>query len=147
MTKLFPEYEQAIDDLLQEGIEYGRVITHEWLDKHLELDVSSPNYGFDKLSRFENFRNRLVEKYKIHLKNVKGEGYRILPPEEQTVSAVKETFKSISRTVRKGIFYLSNVDTTKLSSEQKKENTDALVRMSGLKGMVKKEKNLLLSDG
>lgn len=140
MVELFPEYKKAVQDLLSEEVSPGRIISHKWLDEKLMLDKEDPEYFFQKMSRFQEFRMELLTVHKIHLGNLRGKGYIIIAPEDQTESAVIGTMSDISKSIKKGALYLNNVDIGKLGDSDRKKNADALEKISALKSMFKKER-------
>jgi len=143
MISIYPEHKQAVIDIMEEGFFPGKLITHEWLKEHLKLNENDINYPFIKLSRVEAFKKELLENYKIHLDSVRGKGYRVVPPEEQTEVAVTNTMNGIQKNIKRGINYLQNVDIAKLTDIKKRENTDALGRIASISGMVKRERNII----
>lgn len=130
---------EAIESLINEGSNPGRIITNQWIDKALKLNKSDIDYQWKRLSRFEEFRARLLQENKIDLKNIRGQGYMIIAPEAQTKVAVDDTMRGIARTIQKGQTRVANVDVAKLSDDARKENADAMARLAGLGSMTKKQ--------
>lgn len=147
MADLYPDYKQAIKDVIEEGFYPGKLITHEWLEVHLKLDKSDSNYAFSKLSKVEAFKKELLEDYKIHLQSVRGKGYRVVPPEEQTENAMDITLSGVQKSLRKGMNHLRNVDTKRLNDFKKKENTDAMTRVAAMSSMFRREKKEIKKGG
>lgn len=136
---VYPDYEQAVLDLLKEGATPGKLITHAWLNQHLRLDVRAPDYEWKKLQGTVSFRQKLLVDHKIHLSSVRGKGYVLVAPENQTNVAVNEASTIIGKTIKTTVTRLTNVALEQLSDAKKKENTDALARMAALGGMTIKQ--------
>ena len=89
------------------------------------------------LSAFEMLREYLHVEKQIALATIRGYGYRVIPPADQTKWAENEGMDDIKAAARKLGVRLANVDLTELKDEQRKENADALARLSMLRGMVR----------
>jgi hypothetical protein len=135
---LYPDHRQAIADLIIEGVEPGKIISHEWLDQHLRLDRRSSDYPFKRLAGVEAFKTQLLVENKIHLHSIRGKGYIIVSPEDQTKVAVDEAMNGIRKSIQKGVLRLTNVDLERLSDDGRKENADAISRVAAIGGMVKR---------
>lgn len=136
---LYPDHRQAVADLISEGVEPGRIVTHEWLDQHLRLDRKLKDYPFKRLSGVEAFKTQLLVENKIHLQTIRGKGYVIVAPEDQTKVAVEDAMNGIGKSIQKGVLRLTNVDAERLSDDGRKENADALSRLAALGGMAKRQ--------
>lgn len=134
----YPDYKQAVSDFLNEKFEPGTIITHEWLDEHLRISKRDPNYGFKKMNRIANFRETLLVEHKIHLQNIRGKGYSVLPPADQTPQAMSDAMRVIGTTLVKTTTRLMNVDVNKLSDAERIKNDEAILRIAALRGMTKK---------
>jgi hypothetical protein len=145
--KLHPEWKQAIKDFLEAGFKEGDVITHEWLEAHFGMDALSDDEPlmladyqerqFTWLRNIESFRSELLEVHQIFLSSVHGEGYRIVPPYEQTGLAQEKFERDASKAYRKAANTLKNVRLVELTDAQRKENADAIAKLSMLRGMQK----------
>ena len=136
---IYPDHKQAVADLLHEGAEPGKLISHEWIDQHLRLDPNAKDYPFKRMSGVEAFKTQLLVEHKIHLQSVRGKGYMIVAPENQTRVAIEDAMAGIGKSIQRGVFRLTNVDAERLSDDGRKENTDALSRLAALGGMAKKQ--------
>jgi len=130
---------KAVDALLAAGLTPGKIITHFELEKILHLDRNAKDYPFKKLSRVQELRERILVEYKIDLKNIRGQGYMVVAPEEQTRLAIDDTIRGIGLAISKGYNRVVNTDVAKLTDESRKENTDAIARLAGLGSMTKKQ--------
>lgn len=135
---LYPDYRQAVADLISEGAEPGKIITHEWLDQHLKIDRNSKDYPFKRLSGVEAFKTQLLIENKIHLQTIRGKGYMIVAPEDQTKVALSDAMNGVGKCIQKGITRLTNVDVEMISGDGRKENADAISRLAALGGMAKR---------
>jgi hypothetical protein len=138
-TTIYPDHRQAVKDLLDEGVSPGKLIPHDWIDDHLRLDNKAHDYPFKRMSGLEAFKEELLVYHKIHLQNVRGKGYVIIAPENQTKVAVDEAMHGVGKSIAKGMMRLTNVDAERLTDDGRKENADALSRMAALGGMTKKQ--------
>ena len=136
---IYPDHKQAVIDLLAEGAEPGKLITHEWIDQHLRLNPSAKDYPFKRMAGVEAFKTQLLVEHKIHLQNVRGKGYMIVAPENQTRVAIDDAMSGIGKSIQRGVLRLTNVDAERLTDDGRKENTDALSRLAALGGMAKKQ--------
>lgn len=50
-AKKYPEYLQAVEDFLAANPTEGEIVTHEWLDEHLDLRPGTEGYAMRKMSR------------------------------------------------------------------------------------------------
>ena len=129
----------ALSKLVTEGIHPGKIITNAWIEEALGLNKSAKDYVWKRLQRFEEFRGRLLVEHKIDLKNIRGQGYMVVAPEDQTRIAMDDTVRGIGKAIQKGQARVTNVDIAKLSDESRKENADAMARLAGLGSMTKKQ--------
>lgn len=146
-TTLLPEWRQAVKDFLAAGFKEGDIISHAWLERHFEmapLDADQPilqadwsTRQFAWLRNIEAFRSELLEKHQIFLGNVIGQGYRLVPPREQTSVAQDKFERDARKSYRKAATVLKNVRLNELSDSERKENIDAIARLAMLRGMHK----------
>lgn len=146
---LHPRWKQAVADFLAGGFKPGDVITHEWLAAHFGMPlvddmakISAADYRarqFDWLATIELFKSELLMQHQIYLRSVYGEGYRWVPPGEQTGAAMKEFEQDARRAYRKAGVRLANVRYEELTDGQRQENVDAIARVSMLHSMHRKK--------
>jgi|SRR5580693_1647877 hypothetical protein len=89
------------------------------------------------LAQFVEFEEALLTEHQVALTNVRGVGYRIVPPHEQTAWAERHGIGEVRKAVRKLSDRLTNVDFVALGAEDRKANADALARLGMLGGMLK----------
>jgi hypothetical protein len=141
---LLPEWRQAVRDFLAAGFKEGDVVSHSWLEerfgmKKLEddrplLPVDWNARQFEWLRNIEAFRAELLEQHQIFLSSVFGEGYRLVPPREQTAIAQERFEREAKRSYRKAANTLKNVRIGELTESERKENLDAIARIAMLRG-------------
>lgn len=144
---LHPRWKQAVVDFLEAGFKPGDVIPHTWLAEHFGMPVLDDASAltvtqyrerqFEWLASMELFKADLLERHQIFLRSVFGEGYRWVPPGEQTGAAVKEFEQDARRAYRKAGLRLMHVRAEELTDAQRQENLDAIGRLSMLQGMHK----------
>jgi hypothetical protein len=146
-TTMLPEWRQAVKDFLAAGFKEGDIIPHAWLGQHFDmapLDAGRPILPADWSARqfawlrnVEAFRSELLEQHQIFLGNIIGQGYRLVPPREQTSVAQDKFERDARKSYRKAATVLKNVRLNELSDSERKENIDAITRLAMLRGMHK----------
>jgi len=144
---LLPEWRQAVRDFLSAGFKEGDIVPHAWLEQHFgmaKLDEDKPLLPadwsarqFDWLRNIESFRTELLEQHQVFLSSVYGEGYRLVPPREQSAIAQERFERDAKRSYRKAAATLKNVRLGELTEAERKENLDAIARIAMLRGMHK----------
>lgn len=145
---LLPAWRNAAAQLFSGRYTYGDEITHEELQEALRLPKPTgllkpeeyERWRLDLLSQVDALSDWLLEEKNMCLQSVQGRGYRIVPPSEQTEFAVKQGRKKIRSELRKMGRRLSFVDTSALTADQRRENADALARLSFMEQQFSKAK-------
>lgn len=142
---LYPAWKQAVEDFLSAGFKPGDVIPHEWLAQHFGMPplaetsrltaAQFQDRQFAWLANMEALKSELLEVHQIFLLSVQGEGWRWIPPHEQTKVAMKRFEREARKVFRQAGNRLSNVQQDALDDRQRKENVDAIARLSMLQGM------------
>lgn len=147
---IYPEYRQVAIDI-QERVKaegYGFLMSMEEL--HDALSIEQPKegtyatfreYAFKWLAAIEGLKEELIEN-NICLANERGQGYRVLVPNEQIEKIPKKHMEQARNQIRKAIRTLINVDENLLSEQLMKYRVDELSRMSALKTMMDKHKKI-----
>lgn len=147
-TKLYPAFKQAVL-MATSTYKYGDTIPLDWL--HKASEIKFPETGtkqeFEKkslefLAFIERFKELMLTEHKIALKNIRGEGYMLIHPRNQTPEAMKNLKKTIRRGFRKTEDMLTNIQRSMLSLQEKQENLEAISRVAAIVAFSKK-KNLL----
>lgn len=114
-------------DILQSEIlvtfKPGDLISHDWLQDKFNLKpVAIGNHTtteeliyainerqFKYMSLVEDMRWDLLENHNAYIRNIRGDGYMILPPREQTTYAYKEAINAIKKELKNAGKIMSNV--------------------------------------
>lgn len=144
-VKIFPAWKQAVQDFLAE-FSYGDIVPHEWLVQRFGLPEQNERMSaaafqarqFEWLACIEGFKATLLNEHQVLLHSVRGEGYRWVPPADQTNVAQREFERDASRVFRTAGSRLRNVRVAELTEAQRKENLDAGAKLVALRGMARK---------
>ena len=144
---LFPRWKQAVRDFMAE-FRYGDVASHDWLADHFGMpcvDAESAmsldefrDRQFEWLANIDAFKHELLECHQVCLQSVRGEGYRWVPPHEQTKVATDAFERDARRAFRSVNQRLTNIRAAELNDDQRRQNVDALAKVSALRGMSRK---------
>lgn len=153
-TKLHPAWKNAAAELFSGKYAYGDIVPHEELQAVLGLPKPTgkieveqyENWRLSLLSQVDALTDFLLEEKHICLRTVIGEGYMLVKPADQTSFAVKQGQKGLKSALQKMGRRLSFIDRTALSSEQAKDNADALARLSFLQQQVKRSRRIQMGD-
>ena len=137
--KLYPAWRQAVQECVG-AFDFGDLISKEWLQDALELP--RPAYGTPEemdawswsfLESVESFKDELLTEHKMALQNVRGKGYLIVMPAQQTAMALQDANRGMSKVMRKAEKVLSHVRFDQLNDSQIRENTDARSKIAALR--------------
>lgn len=135
----YPVWRQAALDAVA-TFAYGDTITHAWLAEHLEIATREGlmsvekhrQLDFEVLRKVDGFRDVMLSEHKRYLVNVRGHGYRIVAPPQQTGEAIRRLSVDVQRSVGKAMAALVHVNEQVLSLEDMRENADAKARVGWL---------------
>lgn len=135
----------AVAEFLNKGFNYGDLVSHEWLDYELKIPytetaVEKEQRDFTKLRRIKAFRQEILETHNIVLENVKGEGYKLIHPNDQAAHAVTEALRQAQNGMRYGSKVLKHARLDEMEPENRKRHIDADRKMAALSGMLSKER-------
>lgn len=140
----FPSWRQAVQDFLRE-FKYGDLVPHEWLAEHFgtpaideDESLTAGDYRrrqFEWLQNIESFKAELLRDHSVLLQAVRGEGYRWVPPHEQTRIAEDAFQKDAGRAFRSAAYKLKHVRLSELSDDQRRENVDAVTKLASMRSM------------
>lgn len=111
-------------EILVQSFTYGDVIPNEWLSDVFNLKL--PTYGskkqFDKyafefMGMLDGVKKFLLEEHKMYLRNVRGKGYLIVLPKQQSDVAVDILKRSISTEITKAFKAITNVNEALLTND------------------------------
>ena len=144
VVRIYPEWKNAVS-AAAERFQYGDLIDFEWL--HKNFDIQKPTkgtfdefqeYQFNFLAAVSGFQGELLEQYQMALENVRGKGYRVLKPKDQTQYAEKRFVEDTKRSLKKAISILNNIKFDALTDAERKENADAKGRIAAICSMSKR---------
>ncbi|WP_417585309.1 hypothetical protein [Pelagibacterium sp.] len=143
----YPLYKQAVQDFLAE-FAYGDMVSHAWLEEHFGMPTIGDSKQltaeqfrerqFEWLSNVEAFKSELLKDHQVCLQSVWGQGYRWVPPHEQTELAVTEFQRSAKKIFGAAGSKLRNLRVLELNNEQRRANMDAVAKFSALQVMATK---------
>lgn len=150
MTTLLPAWKQATKDFLAAGFAEGQVIDHDWFWTAfglVEPDAATPyalaeRARLDHVDAMSNLRRELLVNHQIDLRNVPGRGYEWVPVGKQTRTAFSDGMTEIHRGMRKMAARVVNVDHTRLSPAQAKENAEAQARIGKMAALMSSTRRL-----
>lgn len=130
---------------LLEEFNDGDTVSLHWLKEAFEIKepvtVSQAKvFQFKFLSCMDSLKSELLRKHKVALKSIRGEGYQLVPPHEQTDYAVRSGLKKMEKAITGTVDLLDHTRTDLLEADEQKRNTDALVKFSAIQGIMKKQK-------
>lgn len=123
----------------------GDLLSHDWLQWALMLPQPR-NIGeaqecqFINMHRVDLFRDYLLTEKNIALQNVRGKGYRIVPPHEQAQYAAETALTQVVKGLQRGSKLMTHTRVAILSDDEKKRHTDAEIRLSGLGQIVSRQR-------
>jgi hypothetical protein len=142
---LFPQWRQAAEDAA-EKFTYGDVMPKEWLIEHFGLEpprrgtaADFQKFQFDLLEAMDGFKEALLIEHKMALENVRGRGYRILQPNEQTAYTMRQFRIAVAREVRKAADLLQNVAADMLTQDEQRQNIDARGKLAAVHSFTRKQ--------
>lgn len=140
--KLHPAWRHALQTLLDEGLQYGRMIDKAYLASLFGLKQpvtarDQQQYDIEFMSMMSCLRAELLERHQIDLHTLWGRGQVVVTnPGEQTGLAVREGTADMQRAIVKMTRRLTFIRHEELTDEQSKQNADALAKAATLAGMV-----------
>lgn len=147
-TTLFPIELQVAKDA-HEQFEYGDMITFSWIYDAFNMHPPKSGtmeeikeYHFKFLSAVERFKETLLIDHHKMLVNVRGDGYRVLKPEEQTAYVSAKWRQRIVKECTKSMKQLMHIKTDELTEEMIEENINAQIRISTIGKMASAKKNI-----
>lgn len=126
----------------------GKLISHEWLKdkfglKQLLIEDFENTEDFIKGLQIQQFsymtlvdtlRWQLLENEKMYIKNVRGDGYTVLNPKDQTQYGYDELLKTVKQAIKEADVIMTNVRS--VPNEQQYKDNDLRAKCSILKQML-----------
>ena len=142
--KIDPPYLQAVADALG-AFTYGDTISFDWLYEHFELAPPTDGtyedfqqFQFSFLSAMDGFRDELLVEHKMALHNLRGQGYLIVKPKDQTPLAMANCKKDLQKVMRRAAGMLQHIAMDLLTQEEAQENAEARARLAALRTFSRK---------
>lgn len=129
---------------IAENLAYDEVILMERFDEI--LGVTLPKSGelsqiqaaqIERMAVIDQVAKELLKSHSLMLKNVRGEGYKLVVPAQQTKVAMAEGQHKIKKELTKAVRRVTCVRTDELDSAQQREREDALAKLKTIHKMVK----------
>ena len=95
------------------------------------------DYDFAYMSLVDKLRTDLLKNHNVYLKNIRGDGYILMPAQEQTDFAMKYINNGIKKAINEGLNILQHTKLDGLTQEQRQKNADSIARASLLKQITK----------
>jgi len=154
MPILSKEEVNSIAEDIMESFQLGELISHEWLKQRLDIQrpvlsdfdneydlwAAIDKYGFDYMGAIDDIRALLLTTYKYYFKNIRGDGYVLLHPNEQTDFAKNKFKEDLRRVINNTHNIMTNVNHRAMDAIKLRENADAVAKFSQIKNMLKSVK-------
>lgn len=158
-VEVVPAWQGAGESIVRERIPYGTILSHAELAKKFGMTHPSEErngayelggrglvtymkalekFDLTFMGNMENLRKYLLAKHKLCLDNVRGQGYRIVPPKEQTHLGLVTLSKEVKRAINKSKDIISNVRVERLTKEEMKEHADGVARHAFVSTLIRR---------
>lgn len=134
-------WKNAMEVFNKSGFKIGEMIPMAWFytnfrvtpleDCHTADDFKETQFKF--MGEMSMFQQSLAEENQLVLQNIRGEGYRIVPPAEQTAFAMDKAQREMNRVFSKAHMRLTNIRLDELSDEQRRQNADSQAKLAALR--------------
>jgi hypothetical protein len=145
---ILPVSAQATKTIV-ENYDYGDMVTLTEMYRMLEVEYSDnatreedKEIEWKRCSRIQDVKDRLLEEYSIMIKNVRGEGYVLVMPKEQTDVSLDDMDNKLKKHMRIATKRLKHVRFDMLSEKKQQQNVSARQRAAGIKSMLRRERKL-----
>ena len=130
---------------------FGDVVSHEELDRLLEIErppgrMTAAEHDALKwrfLGEMDALTTTLLVEHQILLRNIRGQGYILIQPSEQTAVALADLHAQIGRALKKGANRLAFIRLDLMTEEERQRNVAARAHVSALRDMQQRERRLL----
>lgn len=133
-------WERAVAAFFKEGFTFGSLIPTSWFYSVMDIPFLEEQPGMaaseytkcqlDFLANFKRLEYYLIANHNMHLRNVRREGYEVVRPEIQTLWAIKEGERELSKALQSMAVRLKNIETSALTDKEKADNNEALGRLA-----------------
>ena len=143
-------FESAIKQYDREGFEDGDMISKEWIDTYLEIPIPQTiseglSLSIERMQRVEMLKDFLLTERDIALETVRGKGYRIVPPKEQSLYAIETCMKHVNKGLEKGMKISQHTRMHRLDIDQQRRHVDTQIKMRSLSDFVNRKNKDLFS--
>lgn len=137
-TIKLPPWKDAVERFIECEFEHAKPIPHEWfyaafgliMPQHCETVNAAQQSQLRYLANMDGLKSALLEEHNIAIRAIRGVGYEIVPPKDQTSWAMTEARADLRKALRVGSSRLAFVQADALTDEQRKENMDARAKLS-----------------
>jgi hypothetical protein len=136
----YPAWRQAARDLAS-TFSYGDVVTLDWLSEAFMLPAPKTikqyrAHQFAFLHHLDALRQELLEQHQLALRNIRGEGYEVVHPNNQVDFAWTTAFTRVRRELGKLASNITHIRHHELSDDKRREHSDAQAKLSSVMGFV-----------
>ena len=136
----YPIWRQAAKDATSE-FAYGDTIPLAWIREHLEIEEpeglmsveTHRRLSFDLLQKVDGFRSCMLEDYKRMIVNVRGVGYKVIEPPNQTDAAMKRFRRDFYKSWGQAMTNLVHINESMLSLDEARANAEAKAKLAWFK--------------
>lgn len=154
MSVLSKDQLKNLAEEILEDFQLGELVSHDWLKHRIgilrpvfkgfetEFDfwLAIEKYGFDYMGAVDELRSLLLNTYKYYFKNIRGDGYVLLHPNEQTDYAKNKFKEDLRKVINNTQSIMTNINHKSMDAIKLKENADAVAKFSQIKNMLKSVK-------
>jgi hypothetical protein len=135
-VELHPKFKQ-VALIIAEEFDYGDVIEHSWLDKQFRFIEPRKykdfaKYMLDRMSAVQHLISECLNEHKIMLVNVRGEGYRLVQPKEQSSRAMHILKKKMAKEMNTALNRLNHVNERFLGVDDLRRRDEAIAKIGAL---------------
>ena len=124
--KKYPVYLSVVEEIIQ-AFNYGDIISNSWLIEKSELNVPDmmtrdqhQTLQFQYMAFIEGVKIELLENHLMALESVRGTGYRIVMPSDQSTLAMTNLKNSLHKELSKCVKTISFINENLLTDESLK---------------------------
>lgn len=121
---------------------YGEMVSHEYLRGLLCCNPPETGthddfiaYSFELLQAMDSLKTELLTEYRILLSNVKGRGYLLVEPHQQTDFAMQKFISIVKRACQKAQDEMEFINYGLLTQEQRKRNIEAKAKLASAQSL------------
>ena len=138
-----PFWKMAVEKFIQAGFKEDDVVPHSWFWEAFGLvqpDADTLLGDAEKakllyVGGMTKITNALCVDHQIHLRNVSGEGYRLVPTKDQASTGFDDGMELVKKGLRHATKRLANVNLQALTDQQRAQHSDYCAKLSKLKSL------------